>query len=145
MTLPEPVVGLVVRYSYLWHTEYLQGREEGQKDRPCALIAAIKTDDSGQTRVLVVPITHSQPTSPDAIEIPQAIKKRLALDTDRSWVVLSEWNEFAWPGPDLRPVAGSDPPSFAYGLLPPRFFASVRNRFFEITQSGRACRVPRTE
>ena len=38
--MPLPVPGLVIRYSYLWHSEHLAGREEGTKDRPCAIIAA---------------------------------------------------------------------------------------------------------
>jgi len=42
--LPEPVPGLVIRYSYLWYAEHVLGREEGQKDRPCAIVAAIRTD-----------------------------------------------------------------------------------------------------
>ena len=50
MPLPKPVPGLVVRYSYLWHREYLAGREEGQKDRPCAIVAAIRADEAGITR-----------------------------------------------------------------------------------------------
>jgi sugar phosphate permease len=41
VALPEPIPGLVIRYSYLWHSEYVRGREEGQKDRPCAIVAAI--------------------------------------------------------------------------------------------------------
>jgi hypothetical protein len=34
ITLPKPEPGLVIRYSYLWHDEHRQGREEGVKDRP---------------------------------------------------------------------------------------------------------------
>lgn len=30
----EPKVGWIFRYSYLGYWEYLQGREEGDKDRP---------------------------------------------------------------------------------------------------------------
>jgi hypothetical protein len=45
--------------------------------------------------VLVLPITHSQPDHASlAVEIPENVKKRLRLDAARSWVVLSEWNEF---------------------------------------------------
>ena len=61
MPLPKPVPGLVIRYSYLWHSEHLEGREEGQKDRPCAIIASIQADESGNPRVLVLPVTHSPP------------------------------------------------------------------------------------
>lgn len=105
MTLPSPQPGLVIRYSYLWVDEYEQGREEGVKDRPCAVVAAIRIDRDGKTRVLVVPITHSPPVGSEAIEIPPAIKARLMLDAERSWIILSEANEFFWPGPDVPPVA----------------------------------------
>lgn len=30
----EPKVGWVFRYSYLWHRQYLEGLEDGDKDRP---------------------------------------------------------------------------------------------------------------
>jgi hypothetical protein len=72
LVLPIPVPGLVIRYSYLWHSEYLAGRDEGQKDRPCAIIAAIRKDEGGETRVLVLPITHSKPDrEAAAIEFPR--------------------------------------------------------------------------
>lgn len=145
MRLPEPEPGLVIRYSYLWATEHDEGREEGIKDRPCALIAAVKTTGDGKTRVLVVPITHSTPVSTEAVEIPLPIKMRLELDPDRSWIILSEANEFIWPGPDLRPMPGDDIATVSYGYLPPRFFAVVRRRFLEIFRQGKARRVPRTE
>ena len=52
--LPEPVPGLVIRYSYLWYTEHRTGREEGQKDRPCAIIAALRTSPEGEQRCACV-------------------------------------------------------------------------------------------
>jgi hypothetical protein len=39
------------------YREHLEGRDEGQKDRPCAIVAALRTDENGDTRVLVLPIT----------------------------------------------------------------------------------------
>ena len=38
MSLPEPERGLVIRYSYLWKSEHDEGRDEGIKDRPCAIV-----------------------------------------------------------------------------------------------------------
>jgi hypothetical protein len=145
VTLPVPRAGLVLRYSYLWVNEHEEGQEEGAKDRPCAVIAAVRTDQDGKIRVLVIPITHTPPAGAEAIEIPPTIKARLNLDFERSWIILSEANEFFWPGPDLRPVPGSNPPEFAYGMLPPRFFSTVRDRFLKIFRAGQARRVPRTE
>ena len=42
MSLPKPEPGLVIRYSYLWHAGHRQGREEGVKDRPRAIVLAIE-------------------------------------------------------------------------------------------------------
>lgn len=68
MSLPAPHPGLVIRYAYLWKWEYEAGREEGSKDRPCAIIMAV-TDDEGESQVLVLPITHSPPhDTADAVE-----------------------------------------------------------------------------
>ena len=144
MSLPKPVAGLILRYSYLWRREHLEGRDEGQKDRPCAIVAALRVDDAGDTRVLVLPITHTPPDNPGlAVEIPAAVKRRLQLDDARSWVVLSEWNEFVWPGPDLRRLPGANDASVAYGMLPPALFATIRDKFIAIVNSGMARRVPR--
>jgi hypothetical protein len=129
VAFPRPVPGLVIRYSYLWRRERLLGREEGAKDRPCAIVAAVNVE-AGGARVLVLPVTHTSPADPDAaVELPAPVKARLGLDEGRSWVVLSEWNEFVWPGPDLRRVPGKDNDSIAYGMLPPRLFMAIRERF----------------
>lgn len=144
MSLPAPHPGLVIRYAYLWKREYDQGREEGNKDRPCAIVMAV-TDDEDEAQVLVLPITHTPPSDAEnAIEIPPATKQRLRLDGERSWIVISEANEFVWPGPDLRPVPGRDG-SVAYGVLPPRYFAFVRDQFLRRAEHRAAGRVPRTE
>ena len=143
--LPKPVPGLVIRYSYLWHSEHRQGRNEGQKDRPCAIIAAIRVDEDGDARVLVLPVTHNPPDHPDlAVEIPAKVKQRLKLDDARSWVVFSEWNEFVWPGPDLRRLPGADESSVAYGMLPPSLYATIRDRFLALVRSRAPARVQRT-
>jgi hypothetical protein len=34
VALPKPVAGLIIRYSYLWYREHLEGRDEGQKGSP---------------------------------------------------------------------------------------------------------------
>lgn len=145
MSWPVPQPGLVIRYSYLWESEARQGQEEGVKDRPCAIILMAATED-GEDRVLVLPVTHRSPIEPtEAVEIPAATKKRLGLDEARSWIVLTELNEFAWPGPDLRPLPGKRADSVAFGFLPPGLFRIVRERFLAIHKAKRLSRVPRTE
>lgn len=84
MVFPEPKPGLVVRYSYLWRREADRGREVDAKDRPCLVVLTVKVEGSA-LRVRVAPITHLPPQrSEDAIELPQATKRRLGLDEDRS-------------------------------------------------------------
>lgn len=126
MALPEPLPGLVIRYSYLWWEQARQGREEGEKDRPCAIVLATLQAD-GTKRVLLVPITHTQPTHPGhGVEIPPATKKRLGLDDLRSWIITNELNRFTWPGPDLRPAKPDEPERFDFGFLPEALFAKVK-------------------
>lgn len=145
MSLPTPLPGLVIRYAYLWAREHDRGQTEGVKDRPCAVLVATR-DDEGDLRVIVLPITHAPPIdSETAIEIPQATKRRLGLDDDRSWVVLSEGNAFAWPGPDLRPLPGAGVESVALGLLPARLFVDIRDRFLALHAARKTRFVPRAE
>jgi hypothetical protein len=100
LSLPAPVPGLVVRYSYLWKREHESGRDEGVKDRPCAVLLAIK-DSEGEMMVTVLPITHSPPATPfEAVEIPPRTKDRIGLDAGRSWIVITA--EAFWPKPALR-------------------------------------------
>ena len=145
MAFPKPVAGLVIRYGYLWHDEYIAGRDEGVKDRPCAIIAAVSVGENQQTRVLVLPITHTPPERMElAVEIPAKVKQRLGLDDDRSWIVLSEWNDFVWPGPDLRSIAGARGRRTAYGPLPPSLFQVVRDRFVSLVTARASKPVHRT-
>lgn len=145
MSLPAPAPGLVIRYSYLWREEYLRGREEGVKDRPCAIILVTKTEESDEV-VTVLPVTHTPPKDPAlALEIPPATKARLGLDDERSWIVLTEANRFIWPGPDLRPATRGDAATVAYGLLPAKFHAKLIERFLSVYKAHRGGITPRTE
>ncbi|OWK40983.1 hypothetical protein [Fimbriiglobus ruber] len=146
MAFPEPAPGLVVRYSYLWWREHERGREEGVKDRPCAVILAV-ADDQGRRVVTVLPITHTPPSGDaPAVEIPHATKQRLGLDVERSWVMLTEANRFVWPGPDLRMAEpGGGPESAAYGLLPRALFKDITGRFGDAIEARLARVVGRTE
>lgn len=145
MSLPEPIPGLVIRYSYLWAREHDQGRHEGIKDRPCAVLLATRTVE-GDLRVIVLPITHARPQDPEsAIEIPALTKQRLGLDDDQSWIVLTEGNAFAWPGPDLRFAPGGGPESVAFGLLPARLIKAMRDRFLALHEKNKARFVTRTD
>ena len=94
MAFPDPQPGLVIRYAYLWRSEAERGREEGGKDRPCAVVLATKRGPEGKTTVVVAPITHSPPQDPKAaIEIPAAMTHRSVagspLEVDPALVRLS--------------------------------------------------------
>ncbi len=144
MTWPAPRPGLVIRYSYLRRREARIGQEEGLKNRPCTIILAVEQAD--RTRVYALPITHAPPTNPDeAVELPPLVKARLGLDVERSWVVVTEANSFAWPGPDLRPQPGQGPESVDYGFLPPTLFRVIRDRFVTRARARRFTVILRSE
>jgi hypothetical protein len=138
-----PEAGLVISYAYLWRSEFAQGQEEGHKDRPC-LIIGVDREADGFFRVLVLPITHTPPAQFNpAQEIPETIKRHVRLDEGRCWIVLSESNEFHWPGPDLRHGAPGN--SVVYERVPPRFFEKTRRRFIDLARAGRSRVVKRSE
>ena len=128
MDIPTPEPGLVISYAYLWDQEAQDGQEEGRKDRPCVIALAVQRRQDGETWVTVLPVTHSpQRDAAAAVEIPPAVKRQLGLDDARSWVVVSEGDQFVWPGYDLRKARGGE--HYDYGFLPPRFFANVLAAF----------------
>ena len=121
------------------------GQEEGVKDRPCAVVLTT-IGEAGDQVVTVLPISHTPPSDPLlAVEIPAAVKRRLNLDDERSWVVLTEANRFTWPGPDLRPLRPGDAQSAAYGSLPYGLFEQVRLRFIAALKNRVVRAVPRSE
>jgi hypothetical protein len=92
--------------------------------------------------VTVLPITHSPPKDKtSAIEIPRAIKTHLGLDDASSWIVLTEGNDFVWPGYDLRKVQKSD--EYTYGFLPPRFLEQIVKAVTALHQTAKMKIAPR--
>ncbi len=135
MALPEPECGLIISYSYLWRHEYKSGKVEGAKNRPSAIILVVKGEDDSQ-KVTVAPITHTPPYNSDvALEIPPKVKQHLGLDGERSWIILDDFNEFIWPGYDLRPIVGGSR-EYAYGFLPPALFKQIVSKIIELRQRG---------
>jgi hypothetical protein len=143
MSIPDPQLGLVLSYSYLWHHEHRAGREEGEKNRPCVIVLAMRHPDGVNTIVRVVPVSHSPPENPaSAFELPAAVKRHLGLDAERSWVILDEVNEFGWPGFDLQPFPRA-PDRFAYGFLPPRLFDHLLAKLTRVWKQGLGKATPR--
>ena len=91
MEFPEPEVGLVISYSYLWNDEAADGHVEGRKARPCAIVMTVRHPEEQPPVVAVVPITHGPHPDPEtAIEIPPRVAEHLGLDSDTAWVVLDD-------------------------------------------------------
>ena len=146
MALPEPHPGMVIRYVYLWRSQSDEGRDEGVKERPCAVVLAVKRS-GGETKVVVAPITHAHPVAPNnAVEIPAQTKSRLGLDEARSWIITDEVNIFTWPGPDLRPIDTRYPRrGFVYGALSQRLTHAVVESVRSNVRKGSAKTVQRDE
>jgi hypothetical protein len=143
---PRPEPGLVIRYSFLWSSEADEGREEGVKDRPCAIVVVVRNIDRDNPLVRVLPITHSTPSDPNsAVELPPSTKQRLGLDSERSWIILDEANDFIWPGPDLRPATNGDLASIAYGMLPQNLTRLLREESIARFQLKKTKAVRRSE
>ena len=144
MALPQPRNGLVIRYAFLWREDAARGQEEGDKDRPCAVVLNTR-DRAEQVIVVVLPITHTPPRDKRlAVEVPVDTKRRLGLDDDRSWIVVTDANRFIWPGPDLRPRRPGDAASVAYGLLPAALYKELLSKFIQAVEARLAAAVPRT-
>jgi hypothetical protein len=144
MPLPRPEPGLVIGYAYLWRHERHRGREEGVKNRPCAIVLTTETE-MGETVVTVAPITHGAPADPElAVALSPKVKRHLGLNDDASWIVADEVNRFIWPGPDLRPVSSQEPDRFDYGFLPEDTFDELRDKIVAVFRSRRLRVVPRS-
>jgi len=141
MSLPAPEPGLVISYNYLWHREFEAGALDGRKTRPAVIVLTTASDLDGTISVVVLPITHTAPRhAGSAVAIPAAVKRHLGLDPEPAWVVVSEGNEFIWPGYDLRRIPGGE--RFAFGYLPPRFFGTIVAAFIEWSKQARTQIAP---
>ncbi len=144
MNIPDPVPGLDIRYAYLWSHDAKAGHEEGIKDRPCAILLSAVTK-AGAKIVTVLPVTRRPPTDANlAVEIPAGTKARLGIDDERSWVILTELNQFQWPGPDLRPAPSDPTGNVAYGLLPASLYETIRTRWLAAYEADKIAQVTRT-
>jgi hypothetical protein len=142
---PLPRPGEVIRYAYLWPHEQAQGHEESRKDRPCAVVLIVRSDKE-DTVVYVVPITSRPPARvADIIELPPATCRRLRLQDERCWIVLTEVNRFIWPGPDLRPTGTPSGAFYSYGLLPTKLFTKLQNAITSRARQKKLKTITRSE
>ncbi len=145
MSAADLVPGRVVPYRYLWVHERRAGVVEGRKLRPCVVLFVDMETAPGSRIIGVLPITHTPPDPErpgDAIELPATLKARLALDDERSWIGLTEFNRFTWPefGFDLETLADG---RGSYGALSPGAFATVRKAVRENRQRRQFAGVDR--
>jgi hypothetical protein len=128
---------LVIRYAFLWSHEKEAGAEEAVKDRPCAIVVAVRRDGRGDIRTLVAPITHTPPDDRRAsLEIPGDVARGLGLDGERHWLRLDELNRFSWPGYDLRAIPGQ-PGRYDYGMLPQPLFEALKQGILDRQRARR--------
>ena len=125
MKKPEPVIGLVIRYDFLWSHEREKGYEEGAKERPCVIVTAIVRKETGDTEVLVAPITHGPPREGTVvIEIPHKVGRSLGLDDERSYIIANEANSVSWEDPGIVPAVPGK--QWAYGRVPKGLYDRLR-------------------
>jgi hypothetical protein len=79
-------------------------------------------------------------SSAGSVRIPDRVKRHLGLDEAESWIALHEFNEFIWPGPDLRPVSGTKPGVWTFGVLPVEVFAELKAKLAAVRTRRRVVR-----
>ena len=86
----------------------------------------------GEQTVIALPVTHASKLTALGIEIPAATTRRLGLDGEGSWLIVTEANRFVWPRPDLRYARPYDPTSFIYGASPRALFEQVHQKWLAL-------------
>lgn len=129
----------MIRYDFLWKEEQQAGREQGAKDRPCAIILTSKQHEDGSKDVVLCPITHSPPQHGEsAVEIPPKVARYLRLDDERSWIKTDQVNTVQWEK-DRIPygVTPAHPQQWIFGNLPRQLgrkaFEQVREKSHDRT------------
>ena len=131
MKKPAPAIGLVIRYDFLWSHERDKGYQEGAKERPCVIVTSIVRKETGDTEVLVAPITHSPPQEGTvAIEIPSKVGRHLGLDDERSYIIANEANSVSWDDPGIVPAVPGK--QWAYGFVPKGLYDQLRATMLDL-------------
>lgn len=70
MKLPDPQLGLVLRFEYQWLYENVKGMTSGVKDRPAVVVLIV-----GDKETYVAPITSTTPQDfSAAVKIPEKVQ-----------------------------------------------------------------------
>lgn len=142
----DPRPGLVLRYDFLWKEDRDAGREDGTKDRPCAvvLVSVALADDS--RKVLLCPITHS-PVSPGetGLPIPPAVARHLGLDDRPSWIKTHQVNVITWQNGRIPAgIVPARPGVWAFGQLPDSLGRAMFAQVLENSRKRSLGQVART-
>lgn len=121
-----PGSGSVIRYAYLWSHQQDADITGPEKDRPCAIVLTRRLVD-GRDLVYVLPVTSRTPDEPEqAVPVPSPVRRRLGMQQEACWIVVTELNRFIWPGPDVRPVDRPVGHFCCFGALPAELFRRVQ-------------------
>ena len=145
--IPEPVLGLVFRYGYLWLDEYRNGRVDPSKDRPACIVARVAQEADPSLKladgaaispgdVIILPITTKAPRPGDvAVELTADEKRLCRLNPDSpSWLIVSEFNADVWPNADLRLIPETN--RFDYGIARPGLLKRIGEKFAEARRAN---------
>ena len=133
MPLPQPKLGLVVHYGFVWAGTGRRPPPDAGKSRPCLIVDLDSTSEpaiGGRSilRITYLPISHVPPrTGEQALPIPPRVAQHLGLTQQASFLYTSYAVEDDWPF-DLDSIPG-EPGRFDYGFIPPRLFAAVAADF----------------
>ncbi len=144
MPVPNPHVGLVINYEYLWKNESDKGAEDGKKTRPTCIIAKVTHENDKDSIVLVLPITHSPQNPSEALKIPPDVKRFIGLDDEDQWVICSEVNKFIWPGCDIRPTSKDTPENYTFGTITSGFLRAIQTKVRTLREGKQLRVVSRT-
>ena len=119
--------GTLVHYQLLERHEAVQGKEEGTKRRPCAIV--LRSQNPASDRIFLIPITTRQPDKDvPALEVPQLEARRMGLHEPISrWVILNEVNVDQIPSLVMEPNA-------KIGDIGRSFFRQILEEFKAINQ-----------
>lgn len=94
------------------------------KERPCLVVDVIEA--VGEIVLYLLPITSTEHSTADAIEIPEALRQRLGMQAEPCWLLTTEFNAIVWPSEHIRddvgPVKSTTP--WTRGAMP----GSIVNR-----------------
>ena len=127
MPLPQPELGLVVHYGFVWSGVDRRPPPDVGKDRPCLIVDLFEVEDTPgrkTLRVTYLPFSHAAPREGESAKlISSRVANHLGLTTEKSYLYTTYACEDDWPF-DLSPVPGHMG-RFHYGLVPPKLFDAV--------------------